>query len=140
MVRQDSPVDIPSVVRCKTTHLRSCAYVSRGSQPIMILRTRPLIIGSTIVSRALGTHPTIQRTPVVCRVRRGFSTQDPEIRESVGEKFTAAPPPVGDPQNEHIHTPGSNDEVARLAAMPLPTLTLQDLVRYATAHLPRLHC
>ena len=84
------------------------------------------------MTRALVAHPTPLRTPVVC-LRHGFSTQDPGVRE-LGDKFATAPPlPAGDSQGEHTHTtstPGSNDEVARLAAILLPTLTLQDLVRY----------
>ncbi|KAF8423050.1 putative mitochondrial pyruvate dehydrogenase kinase [Tirmania nivea] len=97
----------------------------------MILRPRPFIRGSAIVTRALAAHSAPLRTPVVC-LRRGFSTQDPEIRQPPVDKF-ATTPPAGNSLSEHAHTastPGSSDVVALLAAMPLPTLTLQDLVRH----------
>lgn len=96
----------------------------------MILRARPFIRWSAIAARALVAHPTPNRTPVIC-LRRGLSTQDPEPRLPLADKFTTAPP-EGNPQSKHTNTTsttGSNDEVARLAAIPLPSLTLQDLVR-----------
>ncbi|KAF8447059.1 branched-chain alpha-ketoacid dehydrogenase [Terfezia claveryi] len=97
----------------------------------MILRTRPFIRRSAIAARAHVTHPTPIRTPVIC-LRRGLSTQDPELREPLGDKF-ATEPLAGNPQSKHTNTTsttGGTDEVARLAAMPLPTLTLRHLVRH----------
>lgn len=80
-----------------------------------------IVLNRRFASAIAITAPAARRR--ILHPIRSLSTQG---ARTGGQKHAPPPPhPIRSPI-----TPASNDEVARLAAKPLPTLTLQDLVWY----------